>query len=252
MSKLKPYHMTYPFKIFIAFIVLLFLNFNCDETSNEIENSTTMLIQNSIYPDSDLVIPTHSEFTRTHYPERIEEFKENPLVTGDIVFLGNSITEQAGDWSFKVNNPKARNRGISGDTTDGVLARLGELIYYKPVQIFILIGINDLFRDDMSSEKVFETIVQIVNNIHNGSPETEIFVQTILPTTTENLKEKILLTNDMLINSENSEPYEIISLPNLFTTDSGLMNMELSTDGVHLNENGYTVWVDNITNLIHN
>jgi lysophospholipase L1-like esterase len=99
---------------------------------------------------------------------------------------------------------------------------------------------------------VFETIVQIVNNIHNGSPETEIFIQTILPTTTENLKEKILLTNDMLINSENSEPYEIISLHNLFTTDSGLMNMELSTDGVHLNENGYAVWVDNITNLIHN
>ncbi len=244
--------MTYPFKIFIAFIVLLFLNFNCNETSNEIENSTTVPIQNSIYPDHALVISTHSEFTRTHYPERIEEFKENPLVKSDIVFLGNSITEQAGDWSLQVNNPKARNRGIAGDTTDGVLARLGELIYYKPEQVFILIGINDLFRDDMSSEKVFENILQIVNDIHNGSPETEIFVQSILPTTTQTINEKIQLTNDMLINSEVSEPYEIISLHNLFTDDSGLMNMELSVDGVHLNENGYTVWVDKIINLIHN
>jgi lysophospholipase L1-like esterase len=238
--------------MFVVGLALLAINFNCKEASNEMETTIPEPIPKNLYPDADLVIPTHTEFTSNHYPLRIAQFKENPLAVGDIVFLGNSITEQAGDWEFKVNNPKAKNRGVAGDTTDGVLARLGELIYYEPEQVFILIGINDLFRDDMSSEKVFENILQIVNDIHIGSPETEIFVQTILPTTTENLIEKIRRTNDMLNNSEASEPYQIISLHNLFTAESGLMNMELSADGVHLNENGYAVWVNKIINLINN
>jgi lysophospholipase L1-like esterase len=205
----------------------------------------------SIYPDSSLVIATHTEFTRTHYPIRIAEFKKNPLEKGDFVFLGNSITEQGGDWGAKVTSTKAKNRGISGDTTEGVLARLTELIYYKPQQVFILIGINDLFREDMTSEKVFNTILKIVHQIHDGSPRTKIFVQTILPTNTVKLKEKIQSTNSLLTNSEATEPYKLIYLHPHFATQDGLMNMELSTDGVHLNENGYAVWAHKIMHLIH-
>jgi lysophospholipase L1-like esterase len=205
----------------------------------------------SIYPDRSLVIATHTEFTKNHYPIRIAEFKKNPLEKGDLVFLGNSITEQAGNWGAKVRSTKAKNRGVSGDTTEGVLARLRELIYYKPQQIFILIGINDLFRDDMTSEKVFNRILKIVHQIKNGSPTTKIFVQSILPTNTAALKEKILSTNSLLTNSEATEPYKFISLHNLFTTERGLMNMELSTDGVHLNKNGYAVWAHKIIHLIH-
>ena len=46
----------------------------------------------------------------------------------------------------KLGIENVRNRGISGDVTDGVLLRLGELIKYKPTSIFIMIGINDLFN----------------------------------------------------------------------------------------------------------
>jgi lysophospholipase L1-like esterase len=114
-----------------------------------------------------------------------------------------------------------------------------------------LIGINDLFREDMTSEKVFNNILKIVQKIHDGSRTTEIFIQSILPTNTVTLKEKILLTNALLTNSEATEPYKLISLHTHFATQDGLMNMELSTDGVHLNENGYAVWANKIINLIH-
>lgn len=168
-----------------------------------------------------------------------------------LFFLGNSITEQGGDWGLKVNNAKTKNRGISGDTTDGVLARLGEINYVKPEKVFLLIGINDLFRDYMTSEMVFTNILKIVNQIHDNSSATKIFVQTILPTNTESLKEKIKKTNLLLKNSEDKEPYEIINLHQEFATKDDLIKMELSTDGVHLNEEGYKVWVKKIINLIH-
>lgn len=232
-------------------IVLFFSLYACSQKPTIIENNNTAIVPDNLYPDSTLIIATHSEWTRNHYPKRILQFKQNPLEFNDIVFLGNSITEQGGDWGIRMNNPKVKNRGIAGDTTEGVLARLGELIYFKPQQVFILIGINDLFRDDMTSEKVFNNILKIVNEIHDGSPETKIFVQTILPTATQSLKEKIQVTNSLLMNSESIEPYNLISLHNLFATEDDLMDMNLSVDGVHLNENGYTVWVNKIINLIH-
>lgn len=236
----------------IAIVLILFFSLNaCRQTETRKSAIATATIPASIYPDSSLIIATHTEFTKNHYPIRIAEFKKNPLEKGDLVFLGNSITEQGGNWGAKVTSTKAKNRGISGDTTDGVLARLAELIYYKPQQVFILIGINDLFREDMTSEKVFNNILKIVQKIHDGSRTTEIFIQSILPTNTVTLKEKILLTNALLTNSEATEPYKLITLHNLFTTERGLMNMELSTDGVHLNENGYAVWANKIINLIH-
>ncbi len=207
-------------------------------------------IEVNIYPDKDIVIPTHTEFTRTHYPARIAEFKENPLKPGEIVFLGNSITEQGGDWAKRLGNNKVRNRGISGDTTDGVLERLGEIIFFKPKQVFILIGINDLFIEDRSAEIVHSHIIDIVNQIHQGSPDTEIYVQSVLPTNTDSIKVKIQNTNQMLNDSEAKNPYQFIDIHDRFATNEDAMDMNLSVDGVHLNENGYELWVNAIKDLV--
>ena len=113
-----------------------------------------------------------------------------------------------------------------------------------------MIGINDLFRDDMTSEKVYENILKIVNQIHEKSPNTNIFVHTILPTTTVKIREKIQVTNTLLTNAASKESYQIIELHNEFADKDDLMNMNLSNDGVHLNETGYRIWMKKIINLI--
>ncbi len=231
-------------------LVCLYFIFGCGTSPESIKKEQQDL--NSLYPSDTVLIATHSEWARGHYPIRIKEFKENPLENNDVVFLGNSITEQGGNWGIRFNNSKVKNRGIAGDTTDGVLARLDELIYFKPSQLFILIGINDLFREDMSSQKVYDNIISIVRRIYEESPETEIYVQTILPTTTEKLKSKIRLTNTMLKDSEATESYKLIDLHNYFALDDDSMDMELSTDGVHLNENGYRLWINQVKDFLLN
>ena len=55
---------------------------------------------------------------------------------GDIVFIGNSITELGGDWGKRLDCSSLKNRGISGDVTEGVLKRLGEITYVKPKKYF--------------------------------------------------------------------------------------------------------------------
>lgn len=240
-------------RIFVAIVFFMSLK-ACAQSSinqNELEDSSlTCSIPSSMYPSDKIVIATHTAFTKKHYPERIALFMQNPLSKNDLVFLGNSITEQGGDWGKRFNNPKAKNRGIAGDTTDGVLARLGEISYCEPKQVFILIGINDLFRDDMTSEKVSNNILKIVNQIHEKSPNTSIFVHTILPTSTVRIKEKIQTTNTLLRNATSNNPFQLIELHTEFTDKDGLMNMNLSNDGVHLNETGYRIWMKKIINLI--
>ncbi len=201
------------------------------------------------YPSADLVIPYHSEWAKNHYKERILAFQKDPLNTGEIVFVGNSITEQGGDWGVRTGVTPVRNRGISGDVTDGVLLRLGEITEAKPNAIFLLIGINDLFNLDqnrgiISPEYVGKNIVKIAATIRAQSPKTKLYIQTLLPTANERMKENILVVNEWIKAQAKQEKYTVIDLYPLFINETGLMRDNLTTDGTHLNKAGYDVWVD--------
>jgi hypothetical protein len=60
------------------------------------------------------------------YKLKVGQFRSYPNSPKDIIFLGNSITAGA-EWNELLQNEHARNRGISGDITFGVLERLDEV-----------------------------------------------------------------------------------------------------------------------------
>ena len=62
-----------------------------------------------------------------HYWVRMEKFKREAAIAGKTVFLGNSITE-GGQWKKLLKDSTIINRGISGDNTFGMLARVNEII----------------------------------------------------------------------------------------------------------------------------
>lgn len=211
-----------------------------------------------LYPTDSIVSRYHNDWTQKHYRERIAQFREEPLDSAEIVFIGNSITEQGRDWSEKFGIDHVRNRGIAGDVTDGVLHRLEEITYYKPKAVFILIGVNDLFNlhhnaDDRSTlkydlivpsvEYVADNILNIAKQITKKSPETVVFVRTVLPTTRPYLKEDIVKLNGLISKYELKGYYNVIDLYKEFVDANGEMTKEYTTDGVHLNEAGYTHWV---------
>lgn len=206
--------------------------------------STAQSLPNSLYPPDTLSIRYHSAWTKAHYPEKIKEFKKAPLAVGDIVFLGNSITEQGGGWGKRLGWSNVKNRGISGDVTEGVLKRLGEITYVKPKAVFLLIGINDIFNNATSPEYVAGNIIDIAKTIRKASPHTKLYVQTILPTTTASIKEKIRQTNALLQKQARRKTYTLLNTYALFADEADVMKKEYTKDGVHLNEEGYAVWAD--------
>jgi len=208
-----------------------------------------------LYPNEDLVIENHDEWGDGNYKKVIKEFKSNPLNYGDIVFLGNSITSGGKDWSKRLKHPNIRNRGIGGDVTDGVLARIDEIIYFKPKAVFLLIGINDLWNNNSpnnpSAEYIANNIIQIAQVINAETPKTKIYVQTVLPIEKEQYKTSILKVNEIIKANEKENPYQIVDLYSIFVNENGLIRKELSTDGIHLNEMGYDAWVEFIKPIIY-
>ncbi len=228
----------------LAILLSIIILTSCATTKSTNENNFL-----NLYPPENTVVQYHTEWTINHYREKIKEFQANPVKKGDIVFLGNSITEGGKDWSQKLNVTNAKNRGISGDVTDGVLLRLGEITYNGPSVVFILIGVNDLFnmhyQKQIPSEKyVAENIIKIAANIYEFSPRTKIYVQTILPTANDFMKEKILSVNEIISQNKGHKIYEIINLHAAFADENDLMKKSLTSDGTHLNENGYALWVE--------
>ena len=208
-----------------------------------------------LYPNEDLVIENHDEWGGGNYKKVIKEFKSNPLNYGDIVFLGNSITSGGKDWSKRLKHPNIRNRGIGGDVTDGVLARIDEITYFRPKAVFLLIGINDLWNNNNpnnpSVEYIANNIIQIAQVINAETPKTKIYVQTVLPIEKEQYKNNILKVNEIIKANEKENPYQIVDLYSIFVNENGLIRKELSTDGIHLNEMGYDAWVEFIKPLIY-
>jgi lysophospholipase L1-like esterase len=236
----------------IFFLTILFLSLTACSSQNEIPNNP-IVDTNSLYPSPDVVIPYHTEWTKTHYIKRIAEFKANPLQLGDIVFIGNSITELGGNWGQRFNNPKVKNRGIAGDVTAGVVNRLAEIYYYKPKKVFIKIGINDLFHNELTPEYIANNIKLIVDKIHLESPSTKIYVQTILPTANNNpSKERIAATNTILKAMPSTNYLQIIDLHSRFADQNDLMVGSYTTDGLHLTELGYLAWQYYVIEFVNN
>ena len=222
--------------------------------------------KSGLYPSSDLKIRGQGDWAKNRYFERIDDFKKKPIGYNKIVFLGNSITKGGGDWNKRLNVTNIINRGISGDISEGVLERLDEIVHYKPIAVFLLIGFNNFFTDFNSDpiitpEYIYNNIINIGKTITEGSPKTKVYLQTILPmnnkkyldTTAEysfllptyqpSINNQIVMVNSLLMN--NNE-FETIDLHSAFKDQNGRMKENLSSDGVHLNEMGYSVWAERL------
>ena len=146
--------------------------------------------------------------------------------------------------------PQAKNRGISGDITFGVLQRLQEVIDRKPAKVFILIGINDISRN-IPDSLILGNYRKMIDRIRKGSKKTQIYFYTLLPVNSsfEKFKnhygkdEHILYLNDK-IRAFKDKKVTVIDLYPAFLDSNKRLRAELTKDGLHLIPEGYQVWKD--------
>ena len=90
------------------------------------------------------------------------------------LFSSAIVFTNGAEWNELFPRKRVKNRGISGDTSEGVYDRLDALVKGKPAKIFILIGINDISRG-IEVETIVQNMKRIVEKIQNESPKTKIY-----------------------------------------------------------------------------
>lgn len=145
------------------------------------------------------------------------------------------------------------NQGISGETSAGLLKRLNLLDVTQPETVFVMIGINDLLRG-IDNETLLENSRAIIQDLRWAHPNAQIVLQSILPHSDEKAtwegrdrlsnipNRRIRYLNRELQTIATAEGAFFLDLHPLFTDEQGQLRPELSTDGLHLNQNGYLVW----------
>ncbi|MBM4267923.1 MAG: sialate O-acetylesterase [Deltaproteobacteria bacterium] len=171
----------------------------------------------------------------------ISQFASLPVEPGEVVFLGDSIT-QGGNWNELFPGVPVRNRGIGGDTTRDVLARLDQVVEGKPAQVFLLIGTNDLERG-VPIATILQNEDLILTRLREGSPGTQVLLQSVLPRAASWRPQVEELNAGLAVLAEKHGATWIDLYGSFLDADGSIRNDD-ANDELHLLGPGYTRWRD--------
>jgi lysophospholipase L1-like esterase len=164
-----------------------------------------------------------------------------------VVMLGDSIT-QLTDWNALLPALDVANRGIAGDTTDGVLKRIDSVIAMHPRCVAIMIGINDLYAE-RSVQQLLRNYSAIVDRLRTSGPT--VIVQSILATSQSyaSLNASIIDVNRSL--AEMCRQSGRCLYLDLNSTVASTGATADSIDGLHLGPNSYKIWASTLTPVLN-
>lgn len=191
-----------------------------------------------------------SSYNNNYYKHRVAFFRQMPDTKNEIIFLGNSLTE-AGEWQELFPGKNVKNRGISGDVTYGLMARIGEVVSSKPQKIFILTGTNDLKRG-IPVDTIIQSYQRLIALIKAASPKTKIYVQSVFPVNESIIPDAYKkITNQLVVELNRSIAslakkmnLVYIDLYQLMKDENGQLKREYTTDGIHIWPDTYTIWAN--------
>ena len=189
---------------------------------------------------------------KADYTRRVKTFRALPIEGKDIM-IGDSMIAYLNlnhvgfsDWI---------NMGIAGDTTDGVLDRLDAVIRQRPSKVVLSIGTNDLVLTSYTTDEIINNIKRISDIL---SSYAAVYLLTLTPVNERDPK----AVHAYIAGRKNKDIFEINEKlkdhfsRQLIDTCTPLLNQEnrldlaYSKDGIHLNEEGYKVFIKTIQNAL--
>ncbi len=188
---------------------------------------------------------------REYYDQKLvlyaEENKNYDAFEVDIAFIGDSLTD---GYDVERYYPEyvVENRGIGGDTTHGLLARLDVSVYQlKPKVIVMLIGANNF-------DTMFEDYEDIIVGIKENLPETQLVICSLTSMGGEhwgknNQKAAFNNVKIKVYAEKYGCPYVDLYTP-LLNMETNEIYEHYTTDGGHLTAEGYVVLTSQIKPVV--
>lgn len=155
----------------------------------------------------------------------------------DVAAIGDSIIAR-GLWGDVLPEHRVANRGLSGDTTAGILARLDAILATRPEQAVIMAGINDLMQG-RNLDEIGGDYAAILDRLSGAG------VRILVLGTLECRRTGCGAINPQVqaLNSRTQLRAEAMGAqfidPNSILSDSDGLRADLTPDGVHLNAEGF-------------
>jgi len=165
---------------------------------------------------------------------------------GAVVFLGDSITQGwGGGLGAAFPGVKVANRGISGDTTRGVLLRLQEdVLALNPAAVVLLIGTNDL-EERATPEIVAGNLKLMLAGLKQHNPRMPVVLCEVFPSSAKMKRsaDQIKAINALYLAAVKNDPQvTYLETWRLFADPSGDATEDEFPDLLHPNEVGYAKW----------
>lgn len=134
------------------------------------------------------------------------------------------------------------NQSISGETTTHMLGRLHYFANTQPQAIHLMAGINDL-KNGVPEAQVIDNLYQMMARLQQQHPQAQLVVYSILPTRLREVSsDRIQRVNRQLAALATHQGAIYVDLHTIFSDSQGLLRTDLTTDGLHLSSQGYTLW----------
>jgi len=190
-------------------------------------------------------------FTKLWENRRSKWAREVKQDQGAVVFFGDSITQGWGDdMKGAFGDMKVANRGISGDTTRGMLYRLQEdVLALNPSAVVLLMGTNDL-EESATPEQVAGNMKLIVAAIKKYRADLPIVMNLVFPSseTKKRPVSQIKQINELLAAAvKGDDQITIVDTWTLFADERGDAKAAEFPDLLHPNEAGYAKWAAALT-----
>ncbi|MCK3655704.1 acylneuraminate cytidylyltransferase [Pasteurellaceae bacterium Macca] len=161
----------------------------------------------------------------------------------DIAFIGHS---QLAQWFMaEINGKKINNLAISGITASQYSELVLPLVQQLPHQMVVMLGINDLRREDTSVEQAVSAVEKLLEQLKQINPQGEIYflecLKTVFRVDCNNQHVDAFNQQIQAKLAENAslQGVKFVPLNVQFEDRYGKLAPKYSNDGLHLNEAGY-------------
>jgi len=214
----------------------------------QIKNLKNVVYADNVYASKKKSLKAGKEKSfENYYSDKKSFFKVNGS-KADVVMIGDSITDGA-EWNELFSNISIVNRGISGDTTKGVLNRMDYIYSTNAKKAFIMIGVNDLSRN-ASLDEVCSNYEKIISQFKQHGIMPYIQSVLFLGDKHADMNKDILKLNLKLQKLSEKENIVFIDLNKVLSENGKLKKSYSSEDDIHLNGDGYYAWKNSIKKYI--
>lgn len=183
--------------------------------------------------------------------DKYRELNQVSVKEPDIIFIGDSIVEYYPLQELLQTNKVLINRGIRGYKTDLLLDNLDAHLFGSALdKVFILIGTNDIGKEIPQSETL-ENLEGVIQKISREYPLAQIQLLSVLPVNEgKEYKGTVYLRTNEKIQDLNrayqglASIYTNVQFIDLYETlldETGQLDQEFTTDGLHLTIAGYAL-----------